>query len=40
MGKLVIGENDLATTFTQLISEWCYEKNTIDPHEVYYGSKK
>lgn len=40
MAKLIIGENDLATAFPQLLSEWCYEKNNIDPHKVYYGSTK
>ena len=38
-GRIVIkGENDLASTFPELLKEWNYEKNKIDPSEVSYGS--
>lgn len=40
MSKLQIGINDLATTFPNLLSEWCYSKNIIDPSQIYYGSSK
>ena len=36
--KVVKGENDLATRFPELLKEWDYEKNKIDPIEVSYGS--
>ena len=38
--KLQKGINDLATTFPELLSEWVYEKNDINPNDIYYGSTK
>lgn len=40
MNKLILGENDLATAFPDLLQEWCYEKNEIRPENIYYGSSK
>lgn len=36
--KIIAGENDLATTYTYLVDEWDYDKNTILPSEVSAGS--
>ena len=39
-GRMVItGMNDFASTFPELLKEWDYEKNKIDPTKVAYGSK-
>ena len=35
---LIKGENDLATRFPELIRDWNYEKNTIDPSSITSGS--
>ena len=38
-GRLaIVGENDLATTNPDLLTEWDYEKNKINPNEVLAGS--
>ncbi|MBO4695084.1 MAG: zinc-ribbon domain-containing protein [Clostridia bacterium] len=34
------GYNDLATTHPDLLSEWDYSKNTINPKEIFAGSNK
>lgn len=34
------GFNDLATTHPELLKEWDYDKNTIKPEEVSFGSNK
>ena len=40
-GKVVIlGENDLASTFPQLLEDWDYEKNEFQPTEVTWGTRK
>lgn len=36
--KVLKGYNDLATTHPELIKEWVYEKNTLDPTEITYGN--
>lgn len=36
--KIVSGINDLCTTNPEIMSEWDFEKNTIDPHTISYGS--
>ena len=36
--QIVLGINDLATTHPELIEEWDYEKNKIQPSEVVRGS--
>ncbi|MCQ2428340.1 MAG: hypothetical protein MJ137_08100 [Clostridia bacterium] len=38
--KAVKGENDLATLFPDLLLEWDYSENTIDPTEILPGSGK
>ena len=38
--KLQEGINDLATTYPDLLLEWCYDKNDVDPRKIYYGSTK
>ena len=37
--KLLTGFNDLATTYPQLLDEWDYEANTIEPTQVMGGSQ-
>ena len=37
---VVVGYNDLATTNPNLLKEWDYEKNNIDPKSVLPGSSK
>lgn len=37
--KIIVGENDLATTHPELVTEWNYEKNIIKPTEVVRGSE-
>jgi hypothetical protein len=40
-GRLpIIGKTDLATTYPELLNEWDYEKNTINPTEISFGSTK
>ena len=34
------GYNDLVTTHKELMNEWDYEKNIVDPHTIRYGSNK
>ncbi len=36
--KAISGVNDLATLYPQLLSEWNYDKNKIDPHKISPGS--
>ena len=36
--KIIVGENDLATTNPELLSEWDYDKNDKAPQEVVRGS--
>lgn len=36
--KVIPGENDLTTTHPELIQEWCFDKNEIDPTNVKRGS--
>ena len=39
--KVFVGYNDFATTHAELVNnEWDFEKNTIKPTEITYGSKK
>ncbi len=38
--RIEIGFNDLATTHKDLVEEWDFDKNTISPHHVTYGSDK
>ncbi|MBR3536347.1 MAG: zinc-ribbon domain-containing protein [Oscillospiraceae bacterium] len=41
--KILVGFNDLATTFPKLLKEWCYEKNNdlgLQPTNVTSGSGK
>ena len=38
--KVVKGKNDLATMYPELLKEWDYEKNTLDPSEVSFGSNE
>lgn len=38
--RLITGHNDLATTNTELLSEWNYKKNTIKPSEITAGSNE
>lgn len=39
LGRIAItGENDLTTTHPELIEEWDYEKNTVDPKTIKAGS--
>lgn len=38
--KVLIGYNDITTTHPELLKEWNYDKNTIKPDEVTYGSDK
>lgn len=38
--QILVGYNDLATTFPELISEWDWEKNDCKPTEITHGSKK
>jgi hypothetical protein len=40
MAKLQPGINDLQTTHPELIQEWDFEKNTIKPTEIIFGSGK
>lgn len=37
---LVPGINDLATIYPELLEEWDYEKNTLNPHEISGGTNK
>lgn len=37
---LKIGENDLATTHPELLKYWDYEKNTVEPSEIYGGGER
>ena len=36
----VVGENDLATVFPELLDEWDYERNKKEPHEYTCGSNQ
>lgn len=38
--KVLEGFNDLFTTNPELIKEWDYEKNSIDPNKIVFGSEK
>ena len=38
--KVLEGFNDLATTNPDILSEWNYDKNTLNPSEVSFGSEK
>ena len=38
--KVLSGFNDLVTTNPELMTEWDYDRNTIDPKKVSYGSNK
>ena len=38
--RVLKGENDLATTYPELLKEWDYDKNTLDPSEVSFGSNE
>ncbi|MBE6141340.1 MAG: hypothetical protein E7175_00595 [Erysipelotrichaceae bacterium] len=38
--KVVPGINDLATQYPQLLEEWDYSKNTLNPHEISGGTNK
>lgn len=38
--RVLAGYNDLATTHPELIKEWDFDKNTIIPSEITYGSDK
>lgn len=38
--KPIVGENDLATTNPGLLIEWDYEKNAINPQDVFLKSNK
>jgi len=38
--RVLVGENDLATTHPDLIKEWDFEKNELLPTELTYGSTK
>ncbi len=38
--KLIVGLNDLATTHPEVLKQWDYEKNTLKPEELTYGSAK
>ncbi len=39
-GKIATSENNFTVTNPELLSEWDYEKNTIKPEEITYGSVK
>lgn len=36
----IVGENDLATLHPELMKEWDFEKNTLDPHQLLSRSEK
>ena len=36
--KILRGFNDFATKYPELLKEWDYEKNKINPYEITYGS--
>ena len=36
--KVLTGYNDLKSQYPELMEEWNYEKNTVDPEQVSYGS--
>ena len=39
--RIIKGENDLATTHSELVREWDYEKNIVlSPNDVSFGSQK
>ena len=38
--RVLSGYNDLATTHSELLKEWDYEKNIIKPTEISKGSRK
>lgn len=38
--KVLIGFNDLKTNFPELAKEWDYNKNSLTPEEITYGSNK
>ena len=39
--RIVVGQNDLATTHPHLLSEWCYEKNIdTSPEQITFGSQQ
>lgn len=38
--KVLLGYNDLATTHPDLLAEWDFERNTIDPATVSFGTGK
>lgn len=38
--QVLVGYNDLATTYPKLVSEWDWEKNDCKLTEITYGSKK
>lgn len=38
--RVLAGYNDLATTHPELMKEWDFDKNTIIPSEITYGSDK
>lgn len=39
-GRRVSAETSIAVTHPNLLKEWCYERNTITPYEIRYGSTK
>ena len=36
--KIIKGFNDIATTHPEIVKEWDFEKNSLSPYEVSYGS--
>lgn len=38
--KVLVGFNDLASRFPQIVAEWDYDKNVLTPEQVVYGSNK
>lgn len=36
--KLISGVNDLATVYPEILKFWDYEKNTVEPHQLSYGT--
>ena len=38
--KVAVGENDFASQYPEFLKYWDYNKNTIQPNEITYGSNK
>lgn len=36
--KILAGFNDIVTTHPELMKQWDFDRNTIDPHEICFGS--